>query len=278
MAVSEDFKKILPTGLYVFVPAFIEQLFSNCFKSGFRVAHLLGSLNVPAMIATVSHPDIADVRNCALSVWYEKIPDYSHMLFIDADIGFPPKLLLDMLAFNQPIVGAVYPKKQDERDWVLGVSPTDDKQRLISKCGGFVSCDGLGGGCLLIRRDAITEMVEKYPEMITTDIDSAPMHNALQAAGMTRLFKFFDKITLPNGKVISEDISFCKRWMDLNLSSPLDDMKAQDFDSRMDKNGHHVWAAIGHQLEHMGPNTWRGCFRDEVICTRNEPVGKAIAA
>lgn len=261
----EEFKKLMPTGIYIFVPAFLGQLFDVTLKSVAKAAHILGSLDVPMRIGTVSHPDIADVRNGALSVWHEKFPDCSHILFVDADMGFEPKLILDMLAFNQPIVGAVYPKKQDTREWVINIGPTEDSQRLISRCGGFVSCDGLGGGCLLIRRDAIDEMVAAYPELVETDMETIPMKGALKKAGITRFLKLFDKITLPSRVVISEDLAFCKRWLDLNLSAPATEPGAQGKDSRMDHSAHHIWAAIGHKLDHMGPKIYSGNFKEEMI-------------
>ncbi len=38
-------------------------------------------------------------------------PSYTHLLFIDADMGWRPELIEKMLAFDQPVVGCVYPKR-----------------------------------------------------------------------------------------------------------------------------------------------------------------------
>jgi hypothetical protein len=38
--------------------------------------------------------------------WYDALPDSAHLLFIDADNRFAPQLVLDMLDFNEQVVGA----------------------------------------------------------------------------------------------------------------------------------------------------------------------------
>ena len=43
--------------------------------------------------------------------WFDKT-DASHLLFLDADMGFDPQLIVDMIAFDQPLTGAAYPKRE----------------------------------------------------------------------------------------------------------------------------------------------------------------------
>lgn len=37
--------------------------------------------------------------------------NYTHLLFLDADIQFEPEDIIKMLEYNKPLVGGVYPKK-----------------------------------------------------------------------------------------------------------------------------------------------------------------------
>src|ERR1700721_2589437 len=58
----------------------------------------------------ISYSEIAESRNFLLTHWYDKT-DASHLLFVDADMGFPSALITDMLDLGKPLVGAVYPKR-----------------------------------------------------------------------------------------------------------------------------------------------------------------------
>jgi hypothetical protein len=163
-----------------------------------------------------------------LSYWYDVMPDFTHMLFLDADVGFRSQMVLDMLLFNEPMVGGLYPKKTFPLDWAgSGIKSGEYRS-------GFIEVDGLGMGCFLIRRDAVTTMIEKYPELVRPYMTLTNM----QEAGANRTLSFFDKIQTPEGKV-SEDISFCRRYREA---------------------GGKVWASTAYVMDHVGPWLFSACF------------------
>ena len=45
--------------------------------------------------------------------------DYTHLMFIDSDIGFPPQAIARLIAYDKDIVGGVYPRKSIAWDTVL---------------------------------------------------------------------------------------------------------------------------------------------------------------
>ena len=67
----------------------------------------------PSSFAGNSYADIVEGRNFLLKT------DASHLLFLDADMGFDPQLIVDMIAFDQPLTGAAYPKREIDRDRLL---------------------------------------------------------------------------------------------------------------------------------------------------------------
>ena len=71
--------------------------------------------------------------------------------------------------------------------------------------------EGVGMGCTLIRRDVITAMLEKMPEIVDTRINLHPAKETLQGAGANRLIRAFEKLDIPERGLVSEDISFCIR-------------------------------------------------------------------
>lgn len=225
------------TAVYIYVPAFGEMVSTRTFKSVCQLLPALSQKGIGGALSSFSFPNIADSRNMALSIWYDAIPDCSHLLFVDADIGFPPELVLDMLAFNEPLVGGMYRKRQDKVEWAAsGIEGPQRENR-----GPFMELEGLGMGCFLIRRDAITKMIEHFPELVIDDISRHSLGTMLEAGGASRLLRFFDQMDVGALGAVSEDIAFCKRWRE---------------------TGGKVWGAGHYVMEHVGPYIFAGCWAE----------------
>jgi hypothetical protein len=58
-------------------------------RSRFTIWLLPHGEKIPHTLTWVSAADIEDIRNLAVTSWYDGHPEYSHLLFIDSDMGFP---------------------------------------------------------------------------------------------------------------------------------------------------------------------------------------------
>jgi hypothetical protein len=212
----------------VFVPGFGRQITTTTFEATHELMSALAAKGITAHIGSFSWPDIEEVRNVVLSYWYDAMPDFTHLLFIDADVGFPAQMVLDMLTFGEPVVGAIYRKKCAPVEWVASGGLDNPDHR-----NGFIEVEGLGMGCFLIRRDAIAAMIDYFPSKIYPHI-AIPDFRTTQ----NRTLGFFDQIRIAEGKV-SEDIAFCKRYREA---------------------GGKVWATIAYPTHHEGPHVFSGCF------------------
>lgn len=181
---------------------------------------------------TQSYPDIAELRNMFLSLWFDRI-DASHMLMVDDDMDFEPRLLLDMLAFDQPLVGCLYPKRTLPIEFVgrplTGAQPKN----------GFLEMEGIGFGVTLIRRDCVQAMIDSGNAASDYRLDTHVSGPMLKAQGLTRIIRAFDKIETATG-ALSEDLSFCHRYRD---------------------SGGQVWAATDHTVTHIGQYGFSGQFQ-----------------
>lgn len=179
-----------------------------------------------------SFPDIAELRNIFLSLWFDRI-GASHILFVDADMDFEPRLVLDMLDFNKPLVGCLYPKRTLPIEFVgrpmKGIPNTD---------GQFLEMEGIGFGVTLIRRDCVQAMIDSGSVASDYRLDTHVSGPMLKEQGMTRIIRAFDKIETETG-TMSEDISFCHRYRD---------------------SGGQVWAATGHKITHVGQYGFSGQY------------------
>ena len=237
--------------IFIFVPAFGQIISATTFLTTHGIRQLLAQKGIGGGISTLSFPDIAELRSMATTVWYDTMPDASHLLFIDADMGFPPELITDMIMFDEPLVGTVYPQRKLPLSWAGSGTGTATTERR----GDFMLVEGVGMGCTLIRRDVIAKMIEKFPELIDTRLQLHPAGETMRQMGTNRLLRFFEKLDLPERGLISEDLSFCLRWQQC---------------------GGQTWAAIGHKMSHVGPFDYSGRYLDVVEAMANAPSMEAV--
>jgi len=225
--------------IFIFVPAFGQIITATTFLTTHALRQHLDSKGIGGGISTLSFPDIAELRSMATTIWYDTIPQCDYILFIDADMGFPPEIVSDMVMFDEPIIGAIYPQRKMPLSWAgSGTGSTTTERR-----GNFMLVEGVGMGCTLIKREVITKMIEKFPELVDKRLALHPAGETLKQAGTDRLLRFFEKLDLPERGLVSEDLSFCLRWQQC---------------------GGQTWASVGHRMSHVGPYDYSGRYLDMV--------------
>lgn len=214
------------TNVLLAIPAYGNSVSVTTLNTTHSIMQAFLAKGIRGGIAAFSYPEVSEARNILLTGWYDTCPDATHMLFIDSDMGFSPEVVLDMLTFNEPMVGAIYSKKSLPVQWAA--SGLGDK--FAEARGNFMKVAGLGMGCFLIRRDAVTTMLEKMPELIDTRME----HHAAKHMLAGRIIRAFDSFDNPDSTIhgrMSEDLAFCCRWRQC---------------------GGEIWASVGHDIEHVG--------------------------
>lgn len=216
-------------GVLVCVPAFGQQMTAHTGQSLYNLAQFLTFKNIPNSMCWLSAADIGEVRNLVLTKWYDGHPEYSHLLFIDADMEFPTALVRDMLGFGKPLTGCLYARRQWPatavgRTFTDGDTVDDVKQ-------GFMKVAGTGAGVMLIARHVVERMLDIMPEIIDRNVSGHPGAATLEESKSTRLIRAFDPFVDERGVKLSEDLAFCARWRAC---------------------GGDVWANVNHLIGHIG--------------------------
>jgi hypothetical protein len=172
--------------------------------------------------------------------------DYTHLLFIDADIGFNPADVISMLLADKPIIGGAYPKKSlnfSNAFRAKGQGVPDEN--LPHCCGNFVyrpkgnvritpfemqDSKYLGTGFMMIEKSVL--------ERLKPHFKSYKPNSGLPGEDKKRFYAFFD-CDVVNDEYLSEDYFFCE------IAA---------------KAGESLWLAPWVFLTHMGTYEFKSCF------------------
>lgn len=221
------------TGILICMPAYGQQNYTETTQSLYNLALKLTVKGIPSSFCFMSAADITEVRNLFLTTWYDGYPKevFSHILFVDSDMGFPSQLIEDMIKFEKPLMGCLYARRSFPAVAVGRCFNSD--QSVDDIVDGFVEVHGVGFGVTMISREVVDGILKKFPEVIDTNVSGHPGQELLGPGGAEkRLLRVFDPFYLDNGLKLSEDLAFCERWK---------------------RCGGEVWANVNHLIGHVGP-------------------------
>lgn len=177
-------------------------------------------------------------------------PAATHLLFIDADIGFQSGQVFRLIESGADVVAGVYPIKRVNWDKARRAIANDQPDVAAAALDYVLQLDGSGGvavvngfarvryagtGFLMIRRHVLETMC-RHPDYAPLQFFHEHSHDTL--AGSANRFALFECMIDPDtGTYLSEDFAFCKRWTDI---------------------GGEIWADIQGRLDHVGPSVFRG--------------------
>ncbi len=192
---------------------------------------------------------------------------WTHLFWIDADIGFEPDAALRLLLAGRDVVAGVYPHKSDgwpreglaqalpagstredfeARHAVFPVNLADPEVARRADADGFAEVLDAPTGFMLIARSVFTQLAQAMPELRYTP---DRMDDATAAA--LPHHRFFDVWAEPgNGRYLSEDFAFCRRWQSL---------------------GGQVFVDTRSCLTHTGTRTYRGDFLRSLAASAGPP-------
>ncbi len=211
--------------IFVATPCFGGMVSQRYMVSAIALLQLGASLGIKVTLDLLGHELlITRGRNILVSRFLDD-PSTTHLLFIDADIGFDPAQVIRMLRFDGDVVAGMYPLKL--HDWNSGLPcavagealETAPLRYVGTPCQGeeaeshddFVAATYAGTGFMLIRRQVFPQMMAAYPQLrfFAAHVSASPSLSPNQYA-------LFDCMIEPEtGVYLSEDYTFCRRWRDL---------------------------------------------------------------
>ena len=199
-------------------------------------------------------------------------PEWTHLFWIDSDIGFSPEAAFRLLRSGYDIAAGVYPLKRE--NWPLDGVPAGTTQqkfegtytrytvnaktsdgsnevRLKIQPDGFMKMDEAPTGFMVIKRQVFERLMASYPEL-------SYVPDSIGVSDMGLHYRFFDVMVDPQTRrYLSEDYGFCRLWSGL---------------------GESVYIDANSNLSHQGSKLYQGNFAHSLIHSLPYAVGAPAGA
>jgi len=257
--------------LFIATPCYGGMITADYFKSCLQLAALASTKKIELQFGTIGNESLVTrARNTLVQLFMDG--DYTHLMFIDADISFDPESIFRMLDLDKEVVTGVYPRKTI--DWTKAIkkvknNPNISEEELHSASlqynlnvtepdkikveKGFIEVLDGATGFMLIKRNVFKKMALAYPDLkFTSDQHLNDPHDKRFDYHDTSNwnYAFFDTMIEPETKrYLSEDYAFCRLWQ---------------------KIGGKIYADIISGMTHMGNYSFKGNVATQFLPQNNK--------
>ena len=235
--------------IFIGIPCYGNNLTLTTFNSIQKLTKYFYEEKIKFDIHTIGQESlIPRARNFLASMMIASEKNYSHLFFIDADIGFEVQNFKRLLEFNKEITCGVYPVKQlqwkklqekiktsnsiDEKflkENSITFAVDFDDPTNVKTYNGFAKVRHGATGFMLVKRIVLETIIKKHPEIkYDHTFDNTPQYDFFQTGVLN-----IDK----KSRYLSEDYFFCYLWKKL---------------------GGEIWSDLAAPLSHFGSHEFKG--------------------
>ena len=191
------------TRVHICMPCYGGMLTESTFMSYIKWANTCRQLGIDWTMETMTNESLISRARNTLTAKFLHNKESTHLMFIDADIGWEPWHLLVMLNRDVDVIGGLYPMKSLPVKWCVngfeGAEEGPDGLQEVSKTGT---------GFLLIKR-AVFEKLDAHPA-------TKPFMNDIgMPVELNPYMKTYFDTAVRENRYYSEDWTFCENWRDL---------------------------------------------------------------
>ena len=258
--IQVDIDYLRTTRVHMCMPCYGGMLTEQTFMSYIKWANMARQLGIDWTVETMTNESLISRARNTLSAKFLHTKESTHLMFIDADIGWEPWHLLVLINAQKDVIGGLYPMKSLPVKWCVNGIPGAPEPD-----GSLIEVTKTGTGFLLIKRD-VFEKLNAHPatKPFTNDIGLDPALN--------QYMKTYFDTAVREGRYYSEDWTFCENWRDI---------------------GGQVWVDKRVLLRHVGTYVFDGTTQDKLyedlhamvqgrtaptVITHPAPVAEPVAA
>lgn len=203
LQIQVNTERLKKTRVHFCVPCYGGMITEQTFMSFIKWGNTARQLGIEWAIETMTNESLISRGRNTLTAKFLNNTESTHLMFIDADIGWEPWHVLAMIDRDVDVIGGLYPMKTMPIKWVVngfdGAEQGENGLQEVSKTGT---------GFLLIKRQVFEDM-KAHPAVkpFKSDIGLDPQLDQ-------HMRTYFDTAVRDN-RYYSEDWTFCENWRDL---------------------------------------------------------------
>ena len=190
--------------VHICMPCYGGMLTESCFMSYIKFSNTARQLGLDWTVETMTNESLISRARNTLCAKFLENKESTHLVFIDADIGWEPWHLLLLLNQDVDLIGGLYPMKTLPIQWVVnGFEGAETRDN-----GNVLEVTKTGTGFMVIKRHVLEKLVE-HAAVIPYANDIGLPKELDQ-----HMRTYFDTEVREN-RYYSEDWTFCENWRDL---------------------------------------------------------------
>jgi hypothetical protein len=252
LEIKIDIEQLRKNKIFIATPMYGGMACGMYMKSCLDLQTIFQQYGIPSRFSFIFNESlITRARNYLVDEFLRT--DFTHLLFLDADIHFNPQDIIAMLALDKDVIGAPYPKKALNWHNIAMAArnhPELDPKELENVVGDYVfnvvkgtekfqvseplEVMEIGTGYMLVRREVFPKFAEAYPQL-----KYRPDHvGQKNFDGSRYIHAYFDTVIDPQSeRYLSEDYMFCQWYRAI---------------------GGHIWLCPWVQTQHVGTYAFTG--------------------
>ena len=192
------------TRVHICMPCYGGQLTESTFMSYIKWSNTARQLGLDWTVETMTNESLISRARNTLTAKFLNTKESTHLMFVDADIGWEPWHLLVLLDAQKDVIGGLYPMKSLPVKWCVNGLPGVEEDPNSS----LVEVSKTGTGFLLMKRD-VFEKLNEHPAVRTFANDIGLPRE------LDQYMKTYFDTAVREGRYYSEDWTFCENWRDL---------------------------------------------------------------
>ena len=201
--IQVNIDKLRETCVHICMPCYGGMLTESTFMSYIKWANTARQLGLNWTVETMTNESLISRARNTLVAKFLQNPQSTHLMFIDADIGWEPWHLLVLLDRDVDVIGGLYPMKSLPIKWVVnGFDGAEEGEN------GLQEVSKTGTGFMLVKRH-VFDKLNSHPAVkpFANDI-------GLPKELDQHLRTYYDTAVREN-RYYSEDWTFCENWRDI---------------------------------------------------------------
>ena len=232
---------VTPMKILIAIPAYGGHVCEKTLTGVYETTRDLVRRNISVELITVVNDSLIPQARSNLANFFYHNTDATHLLWVDADIGFHGEDVQKLMELDTDFAAATYPKKV----LPLRYSCALPKEGVVwNSDHTAIEVSRVGSGFVLLTKAVFKRVAEHFPEL-----QYAPRSESRQISQKEKeaSFHYYETSKDKSGQLIGEDYAFCDRFR---------------------QSGGTIWMRPDITLSHVGSHVFTGGSLSDILASQ----------